>query len=98
MNMSKIIIITIITVILIGGSLLLFKNGFGSKEVSSTPDTQVKSMVEEIQSQIPTPTPNPTPVPTKLDIKVDLNKELEIVNPEVLDSDFSELQSLISFF
>lgn len=96
MNMSKIIITIIITVILIGGSFLLFKNGFGKKEVLSTPDTLVDKM--EVSVQDPTPTPIPIPVSTKLDYKIDLNKELENVNPEVLDSDFSELQSLISSF
>lgn len=84
---NKIIFITVIIIILSGGSFFLFKSGFGKKEALSTPTPQVESMVKAVIS--------PTPIPTKLDYKVDLKKELESVNPQVLDSDFEDLNSLL---
>lgn len=101
--MSKIIIIVII-VILGGGLFLLFKNVFGKKELKSTPDTLVSSVMKvQSPSSIPIPTSNPTsipviPVPTKFEYTLDLNKELESVNPDVSDSDFDVLNTLLNTF
>lgn len=38
----------------------------------------------------PTSTPSPTPKTFQYDSSTDLNKELDNVNPQVLDSDFNE--------
>lgn len=39
---------------------------------------------------IPTPTPGPRPKTFIFDSSTDLKKELESINPQVLDSDFEE--------
>lgn len=92
--MNKIIFITIIIIILTGGAFFLFKSGFGKREALSNPTPQVESVVKVGIS----PTPTLTPIPAKLDYKMDLKKELESVNPQVLDSDFENLNNLISLF
>lgn len=43
-----------------------------------------------------TPTPTPTPIDYHFNKSTDLKSELDSINPEVLDSDFSNLKSTIN--
>ncbi|OGE44356.1 hypothetical protein A3B45_03700 [Candidatus Daviesbacteria bacterium RIFCSPLOWO2_01_FULL_39_12] len=87
--MGKIIFIIIITIILSAGLFLLFKGKFISQKSSPTSKVYSEDLVEV------TPTPTPIPTPYKIDYKMNLNGELESVNPQVLDEDFSDLESLV---
>lgn len=93
--MSKIVLIAIIVFVLGWGSILFVTHIFGKKDMKSVSKTVDKN-VAEVQNA--SPTPIPTPVPTKLDYRINLNEELDNVNPEVLDSDFEGIDSLIKSF
>lgn len=43
----------------------------------------------------PTPTPAPTPVVFQFNNSTDLNKELNTVNPQVLNSDFEKIDKIL---
>ncbi len=75
MSKSKIITIALILFALIT-FWFIFKNSISKTSL----------VVQPIPSN--TPTPAPTPKTFKFDKSTDLKKELEGVNPQVLDSDF----------
>ncbi|MBI2334738.1 hypothetical protein HYU96_02955 [Candidatus Daviesbacteria bacterium] len=76
--MNKKIIIIIFIIII---AIILF--------IILKPEKAEKSLVNP-QTQTFEQTPTPTPKTFQFDASTDLGKELDSVNPEVLDSDFNE--------
>lgn len=74
--MKKIIIFTTIIIFITVITII-----FSRREASVAPVSP---------SAISSPTPSPTPKTFQFDSSTDLNKELDNVNPQVLDSDFNE--------
>lgn len=58
----------------------------------------VEEKVTSKISVIQTPTPSPLPKSTPYEAEVDLNKELEGIDPQVKESDFNNLNQLITEF
>lgn len=81
----------IIIVILLGVGLgFILRNTFGNKElVNPSSENRVSSNA----SPLPTP-----PVEIKFGQNTNLKTELELVNPEILDSDFDQLSILVKSF
>lgn len=86
--MNKIIVITVIIIILSAGLFLLFNGKIQSSKTSPVAKVASKNVVRA----------TPTPTPFKIDYKMNLGEELENVEPQVLDEDFSDLESQIKTF
>jgi len=77
MNKKTLISIIIITVIII--ITIIF----------SRQEKAEKNLVNpQVQTIEPTPAPSPSPKTFQFDASTDLEKELDSINPQVLDSDF----------
>jgi len=91
--------ITFSLILLLIGILLFLGNLIFNKQSNQTlinPDG--KTLLQQITKQTvsPTPTPSPTPIEYNFDKTTDLKKEIETINPEVLDSDFDNLKATVS--
>lgn len=94
MSKSKIAILSLIVIILVAVFFLVTNNG-GKAKVTNL----VKSNFQQIVKQKPIPTPssipqtvsNNPPKSMQFDQGTDLQKELDSINPEVLNSDFQGL-------
>ncbi len=60
----------------------------GWKASLINPMGQVNNLVS-ISTPVPNPSPTPTPKTYNFDSSTDLKKELDSINPQVLDSDFN---------
>lgn len=92
-------LLTIVLLLILIGFFVFLGNlifrGLNSQKLTS-PDG--KTTVQNITSQIITPSPTITPIEYHFDKSTDLKKELDTINPEVLDIDFNPLKNLISQF
>lgn len=88
MNKNKIVtavlILLLIVVVLLTIKFVFHGNGNNSSLLSPL----VKKVTQPAFSPKPTPTPN-VPQTINFDSSTDLKKELDNVNPQVLDSDFN---------
>lgn len=62
------------------------------------PQLEKVSKIVGLPKITPSATPTPTPISYNFNKSTDLKKELESVNPQMLDIDFSSLQPIISQF
>ncbi len=92
-------LITIILLLILIGIFVILGNFILNKTNSQeliSPDG--KNLLQQITRQVisPTPTPTPTPIEFHFDKSTNLQKELDTINPEVLDSDFDSLNIISS--
>lgn len=80
--MNKKILIAIILIILFTLGYLVINNNKKNNQLLSPNSKKVESFVA------PSIIPSPKPKTFKFDRNTDLKKELESINPEVLESDF----------
>ncbi len=81
---NKILIATIIIVI-VGVFLIVLKGTVSNKMVSPS----LNLIPKQLASPLPSPTPvSHIPAQYNFDASTDLKKELESINPQILDSDF----------
>lgn len=90
--MTKTAILIIIFLVL-GSASFLF-----TKSIVNIDKVIVKPEAENSVLQKPTPLPSPNSTPFKIDPGINLSEELETVDPGILETDFSELESLINKF
>lgn len=84
---SKNTIVTVgLILLLVVVSLAIFK--YAAKKDPSLADPRAKSIVGQKAAQPTTPPYNP-PKEIKYDSSTDLKKELEAINPEISDNDFT---------
>lgn len=96
--MSKNKFVTVVLVIILGGLVLIIVNAFGKKEIAGLVGSNFQQIVKSkpVQSSSPvseTPAYNP-PKAINYGPGTDLQGELDSVDPEILDSDFKNLQDL----
>lgn len=83
-------LLTIILIIILLGIFILAGIFIFSDKTS---DKLISSVASSVTQQ-PTPTPTPTPIIYNFNESTDLKKELETINPQVLDSDFDSLKNI----
>lgn len=83
--------ILLVLIITFGGLFFGYAQNHQSSSVSLTTPLSVDSM----ESVAPTPISTPTPIIFQFDGSTNLQQQLNLVNPEVLDSDFTDLSILI---
>ncbi len=92
-------LITIILVLILIGIFVflgnLFLNNIRPQELISP---NGKNILQQITRQTitPSPTPSPTPIEYHFDKSTNLQKELDTINPKILDSDFDSLKTITS--
>ncbi len=84
-NLLTIVLIIALAGIFILAGFFIFGDNKSDKLVSSVTNSITKTPT-------PTPTPTPPPIIYNFDESTDLKKELETINPKVLDSDFDSLK------
>lgn len=96
--MSKNKLVTVVLVIILGGLVLIIVNAFGKTEVAGLVGSNFQQIVKSKPAQSSAPVPqtpsyNP-PKAINYGPGTDLQGELDSVDPQVLDSDFKNLQDL----
>lgn len=91
----KVKVILPIIIILSAAAYLGFTNIFkNNPQKLTTPQSKTTAKAKIT----PTFTPTPTPVRFNFDSSTNLQQELELVNPQVLNSDFEPLEKVIDSF
>ncbi len=90
--MSKNILLTIVMVLFIVTTLLTIVNNLTNKNSSITNNMLISPVLQKLAGQraLPSETPSVIAAPQtfKFDRSTDLKKELEGINPQLLESDF----------
>lgn len=92
---TTILLFILIFIFIFVGNVIFSKT---SPQTLINPDG--KNIFQQItqQTDTPTPTPSPTPIEYRFDKTTDLKQELETINPEVLNSDFDNLNKITNQF
>lgn len=86
---------TFFLVLILVGILLFIGNIFFDKTSSDNLASPVgKNILQTVGLQKTTPAATPTPIQYNFSKSTDLKGELDSINPEVLDSDFSNLKQI----
>lgn len=92
---NKLITITLLLILIVIFVFLgnLFLNNTRSQKLISSDG---KNILQKVTGQkiAPTPTPTPTPIEFHFDKSTNLQKELDTINPDVLNSDFDLLKQI----
>lgn len=88
--------LTIFLVLILIGIFIFLGNIFFGKTSDNLTSPVENNLLQKAGLQKITPTPTPTPIQYNFDKSTDLQKELDTINPEVLDSDFDNLKTITS--
>lgn len=81
-------LLTVILLLMLIGIFVILSNFIFSK-------TNTQTLISSDGQKItPSPTPTPTPIEYHFDKSTNLKKELDSINPQVLDSDFDNLKQI----